>query len=509
MLTRFKHVSIIAAIISIIGLTVFRGFFNNMNEQRKSILRYWVSPHKPISLDPLLYDLTKHHPIQSLLHCTLTSLYRGTGSVNPELAVKWKESNGGADWNFEIRSDLTFSGGQKLDAALVEQSLRRTFLLLKNQNSKYRFVEKLKGIKKFQNLSQPLEGIRVEKNSIAFSFEEPIPKFQEAISFGIFSIVHPSHFDSKTGAWKLDGLSGLNGCGPYQYLDESETQVRMSKKRDYPGDLIHPHAFDELIQVTQASEVSPADVMNGGPRSEILTNTHRFFPSGGRSINYFRVFSWPVKGGFWSDVRNRRQVRDRLYQHLSKNNVDSTKSFFPLSMPGISEPTSGSEIEKKLQPVTSGTVVTFDDPHPEGHTGPKHPVFQSIQDTLLEMGFKLNGRKNVTIELLVKNRDPKKKVFDLDIANMGTGISLEDPESDVRLMFSKEGIDLPDPTGKIAEELKKSKINIQVINQQLYDDAIIWPVSISNRGFWARKDLDFSDYNTLKPLGELQWIGQK
>lgn len=506
--TGSRYIIIVTSVALIIGAVLIAGLSNMANENKKS-LTYWVSPHKPTSLDPLLYDFTKHHPIQSLVHCTLTSLYRGPGSVTPELAKSWKESEGGAQWSFEIRDDLVFSDGTPVNVNNSLKSLKRIFFLLHKQNSKYRFVQKLSGISQFENLEQEFDGISVIDNKVVFKFDEPIRNFHEAISFGIFAVVHPSHYDSKNGAWKLDGLSAISGCGPYRVIGESENQVRLVKKQDYPQDLIHSKAFEELIQTTQASESSPADIMNGGPKSEILQKTHRYYPNGGRAINYFRVFTWPVKGSFWSDVENRRYAREKLYQNLEKNSVEFTRSFFPLSMPGISEPKRDSVEENFSSIVVPKAEVTFDDPHPVGHSGPKHPVFQSIENTLQELGFKLNGKRGVTIEQLTKNRNPKRKTFDIDIANMGTGISLEDPESDVRLMFSEEGIFLPDPTGKITEELKKAKINIQMINQQLYDDAIIWPVSITSRGVWVRQDLDLSDYNTLKPLGELQWIGQK
>ncbi len=471
-----------------------------------------VSGERPSSLDPFLYDYFKHHPVQSMLHCTLTSLYRGTGAVAAELAESWKEENGGTLWRFKLRNDVHFSNGDRVTPEIVQQSLSRIFYLFRKQNTNYVFINKLKGISDFKELNGSPSGLRVDSKTseVIFEFDEPIKGFSEAISFGHFAIVHPKHFDPKTGQWILNASTDLIGCGPYRVKSDTEQSFKVVKRSDYPDNLSHRSGFSEIEMVFESSFDKPADIMLGGPNgSAKLEATHKFFPNGSRTITYLRVFPWAFDGAIWKNKELRKTIRKVVYQNFKEKGANFSKSFFPTTLNGVTEPideneeNSNPDLLKKL----SGSKINFGDPYPENYTGTYTLLYQGLMAAFDKLGFQVNKVRGIPVEVVVElNENPKKKML-IDIGSLWTGISLEDPESDVRLMFSKEGIDLPDPTGKISQELKKSKINIQFINQQLYDDAIIWPISISNRGIWVRKDLDLSDYNTLKPLGELQWIG--
>lgn len=478
---------------------------------KRSKLSFFVSPERPSSLDPLLYDYFKHHPVQSMLHCTLTSLYRGTGSVSPELARSWKQERGGTLWKIQLRSDVKFTNGEAVTSEIVERSLKRIFFLLKKQNTKYIFVKKLKGFDGFSGPEDELKGLRAKPidNEIELEFEEPIPKLSEAISFGHFAIVHPSNYDQKTGEWISADWPSLIGCGPYKVKAVNDDALVLEKRIHFPKDLAAKNGFKEIEMIFKTSEENPADIFLGGPNVDSkLKNTHDFFPNGSRTITYLRVFPWAVKDSIWENRRIRKSIRDVIYKNFAAVGANFSRSFFPTTLNGVAEPL---EIDVTSNESISieGTELDFGDPYSEDYKGPTTLLYKGLMKAFEDLGFKISKKRGIPLEELVKLNDRPKERTLMDVGTFVTGISLEDPESDVRLMFSKEGIDLPDPTGKIAEELKKSKINIQAINQQLYDDAIIWPVSISNRGFWARKDLDLSDYNTLKPLGELQWIGQK
>ena len=60
------------------------------------------------------------------------------------------------------------------------------------------------------------------------------------------------------------------------------------------------------------------------------------------------------------------------------------------------------------------------------------------------------------------------------------------------------------------EELDKENPNIQKINQELWDQAIIWPVTHTADGihFDSRK-VDISLLNVDLPPIDLMWIGSK
>ena len=77
------------------------------------------------------------------------------------------------------------------------------------------------------------------------------------------------------------------------------------------------------------------------------------------------------------------------------------------------------------------------------------------------------------------------------------------------MLKSKEGILLQDETGEILKELEKSPLNIQRINELLWEQGLIWPVKHFASGLWARPDLDFSQINLILPPTKFQWIGWK
>jgi hypothetical protein len=135
-------------------------------------------------------------------------------------------------------------------------------------------------------------------------------------------------------------------------------------------------------------------------------------------------------------------------------------------------------------------------------------VTSAFEASLANLGLFSKPIKNVRIEELRRLKDPNLKDYPIDIAFYSTGVDIADPESDIRLMFSNEGIRLPDPTGKIHLELLNRDPDIQRINQQLNDDGIVWPIRHYSLGFWASSRVDVSYYDTHRPLGELQWLSE-
>jgi hypothetical protein len=81
------------------------------------------------------------------------------------------------------------------------------------------------------------------------------------------------------------------------------------------------------------------------------------------------------------------------------------------------------------------------------------------------------------------------------------------------MFLSKYGIQLPDQDGNIKSILKRSdsKINIQEINELIWDQAIVWPVNHLSLGFWVKdaSKYDFGMLNTAIPPIDFQWLGLK
>ena len=74
---------------------------------------------------------------------------------------------------------------------------------------------------------------------------------------------------------------------------------------------------------------------------------------------------------------------------------------------------------------------------------------------------------------------------------------------------STSGIMLPDEDGTILDKLHQDVIDIQRINQLLYDQGIIWPITHFSYGYFHKAHIDFSKYNITNPALNLVWIGNK
>jgi len=97
-----------------------------------------------------------------------------------------------------------------------------------------------------------------------------------------------------------------------------------------------------------------------------------------------------------------------------------------------------------------------------------------------------------------------------DITGYTTGILASAPIDDVRFMFkSKEGIALPDESGNVLSELDQDNVDLQKINEFLWEQGLIWPITHYSSGLWARPELDFSQINLVLPPTSFQWVGWK
>ncbi len=119
------------------------------------------------------------------------------------------------------------------------------------------------------------------------------------------------------------------------------------------------------------------------------------------------------------------------------------------------------------------------------------------------------SKKNVPYSDIVKQLDPDLKSYEVDISLNVTNIDFKDPIADIRLMFSPEGIWLPDSEGIIRSFLDLDNFSPQSVNVEIFRQAIVWPISRFSTGFWYSERVDVSRYSALAPLAELQWLGPK
>ena len=109
--------------------------------------------------------------------------------------------------------------------------------------------------------------------------------------------------------------------------------------------------------------------------------------------------------------------------------------------------------------------------------------------------------------MLENNKDD---IYDIEI--LGSGFEASDYMDTLKLMFlSKDAIRLPDITGKIKEELKKENPDINFINREIWDQAVIWPIRHYSSGYWFNKNsnINYEEMNFNSPSVDFQFLKWK
>jgi Bacterial extracellular solute-binding proteins, family 5 Middle len=459
----------------------------------------------PSSFDPLEFDVLKNHPIQSILNTKLVSIYKNS-QVSPELASSWRSSEADKTWEFTIRSDVRFLDGSVVTPEVVEKSLRRAAFLQKKSSSKSTFVRELKGIEDMASLDEgPIEGIEARGDKLVLRFKKSVPNLLEILSFGIYGIVDPKNFESHSGKWIAAVSSRYNSSGPYRVSESSDLKMILVQKTDFPRDLVAAKSFRKIEVEFGKPRTRDCDLVIGADDLASQQSGMRFFGREATNTLYAFVHSWNSKGHVLQSRINRLVVRETFLKAVSDSGMVTTHSFFPLAMKGVAEPQLHLINFSNVEPLQGS--VSFTDLRPSGSAAFDR-VTSAFEASLANLGLFSKPIKNVRIEELRRLKDPNLKDYPIDIAFYSTGVDIADPESDIRLMFSNEGIRLPDPTGKIHLELLNRDPDIQRINQQLNDDGIVWPIRHYSLGFWASSRVDVSYYDTHRPLGELQWLSE-
>lgn len=135
-------------------------------------------------------------------------------------------------------------------------------------------------------------------------------------------------------------------------------------------------------------------------------------------------------------------------------------------------------------------------------------IYESIRKALAIVAEQLNLKiRYVPFENWQIGTEPP-----WDLTPRATGILVESPREDLRFMFfSKQGISLPDLNGKIKFALDQSNFDPQEINQMIWDQSVIWPMTHFSIGYFVPKNtaLDLDKINLSLPPTDFQWLGWK
>ncbi|MEI8027071.1 MAG: ABC transporter substrate-binding protein [Pseudomonadota bacterium] len=465
-------------------------------------MKVWLGG-APYSMDPLDYDAFVHHVSGRSCYAPIVSQYK-TGTFLPVVAESWSASSDFMTWRFRIRAGLHFDNGDVITPDMVRKSLTRIAFLQHQRGSKSGFTEHLKGLDKLDSASGIFEGLQTTSDSIVLQFDSPQPKLLETISFGIYGIVHPKDYDSVTGQWR--DPHQLIASGSYSISSWTPDGITLALRREYPTELRHKKASEKIFLTWGAKNRNAADLAMGSTLDSELTNNYDLYAPGATSASIFYVtnYSWKHKSSPVNNSKVRQDMRAAFYRSLASKGIKPTLSFLPITIPGIRE----------FEIVESPHLSSLHGSEVRGLARLEQGEFKTkIVDAITDAVQSVDGKYIDVPELTTKQRgyhhNPDQDSYLVDVYPTITGILVEDPDADVRFMIlSKEGIRLPDPSGRLALEAAKPKLDLAAVNQIIWDDAVVWPVAHFRSGLWARKGLfDMSLLNLSLPPTDLSLIG--
>lgn len=200
---------------------------------------YYSEPY--VTLDP---STEQSNGIKILYNVyeTLTYYNDRSEEVTPKLATQWTSNADGTEWVFELRDDVYFHDGEKMNAESVKKSIDRTMNLGKGASYIWDSVDSIEVTGEYEV-------------TFHLRYRAVIPLIASA-GYGAY-IMSPNVVD-KEAAWFNEGNDG--GSGPYKITTVSARAVTLSACGDYRGGWKEDQYKNIYIQ----------EVSDSGKRRELL-----------------------------------------------------------------------------------------------------------------------------------------------------------------------------------------------------------------------------------------------
>jgi len=481
---------------------MFNACSPNRDDTTNKQVSFWISD-APFSADPLDYDAFIHHIAFSSVHSGLVTNYRA-GQYTGIIAKNWEVSSDQKTWIFTLRDNMRFSNGDPITSQDVVNSWLRMARLLTQRGSKAGFFEKIEGFSSLGKTGE-IPGLKSDGKQVTLRFIEPMPQLLDTLSFGLYAIVHGSCYDKTSGKWLNPHHTVASG--PYAIRAWDADSFVLQLRRDFPEELLHPRPLAEVkFQWAPASRRN-AQIFSGNSRENPGAEGYFYHGETESRIAYLRCQSWTHPASPLHDKAERKRLRAAFYSNLESLGFKPTLSFFPLAIPSVKELNGDNIISAKRQ-LSNGKALTFK-PFSAEIVPLSEVAARALQLAASTEGFRAEI-KDTPKKIIGAEFAPNLAAYHNDIVSIVTGILVDSPDADIRFMFkSQEGIRLPDPTGKCAGLIDSTKIDIQKVNEVLWEDAIIWPVTHLSVGLWAKEEFDFSLINTIVPPTAIHLIGWK
>lgn len=499
---RASNLIVISFVLILIILGIFR-----MNPQDHRTFRF-ASASMPYSADPIDYDSYIHHYAFTSVLGTLVSSSQ-KGKITPQIAEKWSHDRDSKVWTFTIRENLKYSNGDLITARDYELSLKRMVYLQKMSNSQSGVLENLLDFDKITDLKN-ISSIESKNNNLIMTFKVPMTDLLTKISFGFYSLAHPSLYNREDGKWinKKQVISS----GPYEVKkwDDNNYEMLLRKNISYVDyeSAIENVIFADLSAIKEKKDLADIDMVVADKSTLMVDDSFEYIGSSeGFKINYVECYGWNDAKGPMHHIGIRKWLRSKFMEGLQKSKFEITNSFFPTIFPGIKK--FPLDIQAPLPGNAKFDLIT--------HTMNKSSKIRENSSKMSIQEIFDQSLKNLSSGSEIKVRqidysDSMDIEKELHLAINGTGIEADEFIDTVRFMFlSKQGINLPDANGTILAELNKSEPDVDFINKQIWDQVIIWPIRHYTKGYWFKKNslVDYEKLDLDLPSIDFQFIKWK
>lgn len=459
-------------------------------------MRYYLAPI-PYSSDPLDIDHMSNNVAFAPVYSGLVSDFQ-RGSYQGVLAESWTASPDHRIWSFTMRRGIRFEDGTEVDAGHVIAAWKRLGKLKRQRGSFGGFLDRLEGFDR-PGPGGEVSGLSHDGRSISLRFREPYPNLLAALSETVNSVVPSSCFDEKSGEWRCTRTAPSSG--PYRVVRWDADEVELALRTDFPAEFRHPKAPARFV-LSGRFHSGEADLIFGASDQGPSSRGYSFHGGMESGIAFAYCRAWARPGGVCREPSARRAIRNAFAQAMRARGGNVARSFFPVAVLGGAVGPRGRETSSaadlKARTVAFNALGTKDRP--------------SHVDVSLAAALAAVGGRPVEVGLSAQewneHLEPMLPNPKADIVFVATEVTPDQSESSVRFMFlSKEGIRLPDPTGRIRKELAAERLDFRRIDDLLYDDALVWPYRHFAWGTWALPTVDMSRVNIALPNPRLQWVG--
>jgi ABC-type transport system substrate-binding protein len=459
------------------------------------------------SADPADFDAGIHHIAFTPVQAWMVVDYRPGGGYQGEIAESYTVSEDSKTYTFILRPGMTYENGDPIKPQDVVDCWTRLVRVLKAKGSSAGAFVHVVGYDDFPDHASTVAGFSYNDRTVTVRFSKPQPKFLDDLTFGIYALAHPSLYDHATGRW-LDPKKVI-ASGPYRVQEWDKHHLRLALRSDYPATMRHPNAFPAIDIRWEQKAFKDADLVWGSLEQELGSRGYLFQGGEAPGVDYLQCESWKDPASPLASLAVRRRLRAAFYEEMAKSPIHLDKSFYPLYMKDVRDPSGPLDAADAAVEIPKGARLRF-----HQTTSPPNPlnvaVFKALKKAAERLGFRFQivhvpfGQEFS----LWASSAPAASL--IDVAWFGTRIDVGDPVGEAHFMFeTKNGVCLPDPTGKAAAAFSRPSANAQDFNQILWDDAIIWTLDHTTGGWWRKPDVDFSLFNSSADVPAVQMMGWK